>query len=136
MTTYTLGTTTTAKGTVNVLPTAVAFTGTVPDGTATWTAYAEEETLNSADNGSPAAETATSTAAAATIPVNYLRGRKLVGIPHEQATVVFESNGDAYTSTVVSSATVLYEHEIVRSAVNDPVQRALEWLDVTRIINN
>mgnify|MGYP003366616556 CR=1 FL=1 len=134
MTTYTLGTTTTAKGTVNVLPTAVAFTGTVPDGTATWTAYAEEETLNSADNGSPAAATATATTA--TIPVNYLRGRKLVGVPHEQATVVFERNGDAYTSTVVSSATVLYEHEIVRGAVNDPVQRALEWLDVTRIINN
>jgi hypothetical protein len=135
MTTYTLGTTTTAKGTVNVLPTAVAFTGTVPDGTATWTAYAEEETLNSAETAtSTAAETATATTA--TIPVNYLRGRKLVGVPHEHATVVFESNGDAYTSAVVSNATVLYQHEIVRSAVNDPVQRALEWLDVTRIINN
>lgn len=114
-----------ATGTVNVLPTAVNFTGVVANGTSNWNSYRETD-----QDGNP---------------VNYLRGRKLVGTPHSvpgHAAVVFERSeaGAAahaeYTSVCLCDSVVLYEHQVKPSLQNDQVERLADWVGLTSYISD
>lgn len=114
-----------ATGTVNVLPTAVNFTGVVANGTSNWNSYRETD-----QDGNP---------------VNYLRGRKLVGTPHSvpgHAAVVFERSeaGAAahaeYNSVCLCDSVVLYEHQVKPSLQNDQVERLADWVGLTSYISD
>lgn len=133
-----------AAGTVNVLPTAVDFTGVVPNGTSNWDSYRETD-----KDGSP---------------VNYLRGRKLVGAAHSiegYKAILFEKSedgsgsqrnedvdGDGHDDDVSGEARdeyrnvcscdtiVLYEHQVKPSVQNDQVERLADWIDITSYIND
>ena len=114
-----------STGTVNVLPTAVDFTGVVVNGTSSWDSYKEVD-----QDGSP---------------VNYLRGRKLVGAPHSvqgHAAVVFErcpagpDGQTGYHSVCVCDSVVLYEHQVKPSLQNDQVERLADWVALTSYISD
>lgn len=114
------------KSTVNILPTAVNFIGTVPNGTSNWESYKEVDKGRDGGDGNP---------------VNYLRGRKLVGVTHTvdnyQAVLFEKENGkeDSYNAVSASSDIVTYEHQVPASVQNDQVERVEEWVGIARFIN-
>lgn len=124
------------KTTVNIIPTAVNFTGTVPNGNLNWNSYKEID-----DNGNP---------------VNYLRGRKLVGKSHSidgYNNIIFRKDDKEYNtykniSNIVSSSQpppqppivnneiIQFEHQVPPTVENDQIERLNEWLEITKFINN
>lgn len=114
------------SGTVNVIPAAINFTGVVPNGTSNWDRYKEVE-------------------ASTSTPVNYLRGRKLVGTVHDFSGygyegVLFEravqgTGGDEYTAAARCPSGVLYAHQVRPGAEGDQLLRAAEWAAAAAVLN-
>lgn len=121
------------KTTVNIIPTAVNFTGIVPNGNLNWNNYKEID-----DNSNP---------------VNYLRGRKLVGKSHSidgYNHIIFrkddkENNvyknipnvvmSSSSSSTIVNNEIVQYSHQVPPTVENDQIERLDEWLQIANFIN-
>lgn len=127
------------RGTVNVIPSAINFTGVVPNGTSNWNQYME---IEPSDN-----DTSTET------PVNYLRGRKLVGKVHDFSSygyegVLFEravqgqepgtqpGTGDDYVEVTRCPGGVLYAHQVGPGIVSDQLLRAAEWATAAAVLNS
>lgn len=110
---------------VNILPVSVKFTGIVPDGKTVWDKSAEKEVVNNA-----------------TVNVNYLRGRKLIGTENdiEGKAIIFEkaegSTGEVeYVDIGQTSKITTYDHQFRGSLENNQIKRISEWIDISNVIN-